>query len=244
MRVGLVVECQKDGPDAAVYSYLAERVPGIEIVKPPICMGNKRNLLGSADGTVPGAGIPVSDLFVQGKCDRVLVIWDLYPASWEDGQTQVSVAADMVKLQTSLANAGVSHPCVYPICVEAMMETWFLADGNALSAVARIPKKRPKIKGEKSPSTYREKTKDRLTAKFFGNKHSKLSEYNDYKHALAIASELDVAVVSMTCPQITDFFDSLTQNPCAPPLAWQVPAAAAALVKHKVRYPGTDWQKW
>jgi hypothetical protein len=73
MKVGLILECQVDGPDEKVLRNLLNRFsPGIEISTLP--QGNKANLLQQC-------GIAAKRLLDDG-CDRVVIIWDLYPADW------------------------------------------------------------------------------------------------------------------------------------------------------------------
>ncbi|NER50235.1 MAG: hypothetical protein F6J92_26880 [Symploca sp. SIO1A3] len=78
MKIGMIFECGPDGADKSVCEHLVRMLnPDIEIA-PSVTLGNKPNLLSEC-------GIFAAQLLADG-CDRIVIIWDLYPAWREKGQ--------------------------------------------------------------------------------------------------------------------------------------------------------------
>ncbi len=123
MKVGLVFECGPDGPDQQVCEYLARELsPGIEISS--VTLDNKPNL-------VSECGEATVSLLDEG-CERVIIIWDLYPA-WRARGERPCRKEDREAIFQSLAQAGVTSPYVYLVCIEEELEAWLLADERAIS---------------------------------------------------------------------------------------------------------------
>ena len=212
MKIGLILECATDGPDWQVYSLWVKRLLGDEAQVEQSSAVNKKLL-------VQQAGVRTRDLFAEG-CDKVFLIWDLWPA-WD--QSKPDQAADFAAIEASLRQAGVTHPCVYLLCVNRMLETLLIADGKALTAVLGIPK------GKKTPGNKNKASTERDPKAYLGKwfKEARKGDYSDYAHARQIALRVDLARLRLRDSQFARMDDSLRQVPCAPPLAW-VPSQLAS----------------
>lgn len=74
MKVGIIVESGPQGADLQVLCYLVEQlVPGATVS--PATFHNKKEL-------VDKCGVAASRLLAE-DCDKVLIVWDLYPA-WRE----------------------------------------------------------------------------------------------------------------------------------------------------------------
>lgn len=208
MKVGLILECAMQGPDLQVYCVFAKRILGDQTQIEPSCAGNKKILVNEA-------GQRTQALFKEG-CERVLIIWDLWPAWAEEGASP-SMEADVRAVTKSLHEAKVKHACVYLICVDRMLETMLIVDGNALSTVIDIPLGDQRPKHKRTPRK-EPKPKDYLTRWFrrYGR-----GQYTPHTHAKRIAERMDMARLQAACPEYGRFAQSLTQRPCRPPPAWR-----------------------
>jgi hypothetical protein len=121
MKVGLLLECMKDGPDQKVLEPLIKNLlpPKSEVTSRTL--GNKPKLLN-------GCGAVASEL-LKDKCDKVLIIWDLWPA-WSS--TDPCRKKDRKEAVDSLAEAKVDRCRVRLLCIEQMLESWLLGDPQAL----------------------------------------------------------------------------------------------------------------
>ncbi len=208
MKVGLILECTLDGPDLQVYSHFARHFLGTEVEIEPSCAGNKKIL-------VREAGKRARALFAEG-CERVLVIWDLWPLWGERNDAQPLVARDIAAITQALRGAHVTNPCVYLIGVDRMLETLLIVDGGAIAEVLKVPRGRPRPRHQRNPRRTHE-PKDYLDG-WFRRYHR--GQYSDYQHANEIAQHIDVARLEKACPEFLQFRQSLGQLPCRPPLAW------------------------
>lgn len=74
MKIGMIFECGPEGADKKVCEHFARQLePELEIIS--ITLDNKPKLISEC-------GRAASQLLKDG-CDRVLIIWDLYPA-WRE----------------------------------------------------------------------------------------------------------------------------------------------------------------
>jgi hypothetical protein len=144
MKIGLILECGPMGAEKKVHPYLAQKIrPGLEIET--ATLDNKPKLLA-------GCGLAAKNLLRT--CDRVLIIWDLYPA-WRENNEKPCRKADRESAFASLDAAGVNRAKVALICIQEELEAWLIADERAVKTVlsgytsprplkVRIPKqKRP-----------------------------------------------------------------------------------------------------
>src|SRR6267142_839806 len=121
MKISLVLECSKGNPDQKVLEPLVKK-----LVRPPIevtsrTLGNKPKLLN-------GCGAVASEL-LKDRCDRVIVVWDLWPSWASDKPCR---RKDRNEALASLAEARVDQRKIRLLCIEQMLESWLLADARAL----------------------------------------------------------------------------------------------------------------
>ncbi len=191
----MIFECGPQGADKKVCEHFAGQIqPTIKIIS--ITLDNKPNLIANC-------GKAAAQLTKQG-CDRVLIIWDLYPAWREKGQKPCR-KQDRLAILQSLASAGVASQNVYLICIDPELEEWFLYDLQALSAVLSTPSHPVDIRKSPSAGTNPKKA---LT-KIFKENTGRL--YNDLIHAEAIAKKVsNFNKVSKKCPSFARFIQKLT----------------------------------
>ncbi len=142
MKVGMIFECGPKGADKQVCEYLAKKlVPDIEIVSVPLT--DKKNLLAEC-GTA-------ASILLNSSCEKVLIIWDLYPPWGQKGQRPCR-KADRESIFASLASAGIMmNAPVFLVCIEQELEAWLVADGSALSHLLSRPTHPVKIDDQKKP---------------------------------------------------------------------------------------------
>jgi hypothetical protein len=176
MKIGLIFECGPEGADKKVCEYLARKLkPEIEIVS--ITLDNK-------PGLIEGCGLAAAELLGEG-CDRVVIVWDLYPP-WREKKQKPCRRKDREDIKRSLIEAGVTSANVYLVCITEELEAWLLADGRAVSDVLSTPEHSVKVKDEKKPEQVRN-PKKRLTKIF---KEHIGQPYNDMIHAERIVRKL------------------------------------------------------
>ncbi|HSW46794.1 MAG TPA: DUF4276 family protein [Phycisphaerae bacterium] len=176
MKLGLIVESGPEGADIQVLSYLARHLTvGIEIS--PATFRNKPDM-------IAGCGRAAVQLLNEG-CDRVLVVWDLYPA-WREKGAKPCRRQDREAIGASLTSSGISTPQVRLVCIREELEAWLLADGRALSAVLSTRAHPVRIRDRKKPEQARNPKKE-LTRLF--HQHNR-RPYTDHRHAIQIVQAL------------------------------------------------------
>jgi hypothetical protein len=186
VKIGLILECQRDGPDEKVFKELFARFASHHTLSIEAA-GNKRNL-------VEECGKAAQRLIETDGCDRVLIIWDLRPASWGDALEQANrkpcLKEDRTKVFAALDTVeGLRDKCVL-VAIDAMLESLFLADKNAL--VRALNKKKPRTPitkqdiGNVKSSKITEPKKH--LEKLYENQG--LTRYADHTDALLITQEI------------------------------------------------------
>lgn len=129
MRIALVLECGRDGPDQLVLEHLITgRLRPGTVVK-SFTLGNKAALMEEC-GRLTASILDPTDL---NHCDRVIIVWDRKPY-W--GGRGATCEDNKVTVQNQLRAAGVGDGAdVHMICIEAELEAWLLTDGRAIRAV-------------------------------------------------------------------------------------------------------------
>ena len=178
-RVAFIFGCGPDGPDVAVCRHLVTMLdPHIEFI--PRTLDNKKLL-------VEDCG-PVADQLLKDSCERVLIIWDLYPP-WRDRPP--CRHEDREGIHQSLRNAGVRLARVHLVCICEEFEAWLLADERALRdfiARQRHPHPVSRIRRPTRPDRVRN-PKARLT-KLFNQELGQSRRYIDYQDAEPIVRSL------------------------------------------------------
>lgn len=142
-KIGMIFECGPNGPDQKVCEHLARRlVPNVYIE--PATLDNKPKL-------IEGCGKVAATLLAHG-CERVLIIWDLFPA-WRSHNECPCRHEDREAIFRSLIREHIDPCHVHLICIEEELETWLLADGRALSQVLSRRTHSVTVKDRKAPES-------------------------------------------------------------------------------------------
>ena len=186
MRVGFIVE---GIPDKLVCEHLARRInPDLDVETVPL--GAKPRLLKRCGQT--------AKLLLDEGFDRVVVVWDLYPAEWENParakqlsmqKTRPSCNLDRERVERALETAAVDLGRVCLVCIEAMLETWLLTDIRAVNAVLSTKTRRANVK--KPPRLERNQDPKSLMINIFRQEgRGRKSGYSDVEDAIRIAKAI------------------------------------------------------
>lgn len=122
MKIGFVLECSPGGPDAIVYPFVANKIcPALQIEKPET-LKDKKTLLQEAP--------LVAKTLLETGCQKVFVIWDKKPR-WKDDAGNCNT--DKSTIEEGLANLQVSLNDIYLVCIDEMLESWMIADGDGVT---------------------------------------------------------------------------------------------------------------
>lgn len=114
MKIGMIFECGPAGADKKVCEHLARQLqPEIEIMS--LTLDNKPKLISDC-------GKAAAKLLQDG-CDRILIIWDLYPA-WRENKQKPCRKTDRLAIYKSLENSGVPLANTHLICITEELEAW------------------------------------------------------------------------------------------------------------------------
>lgn len=202
MKIGIILECGPDGPDKHVCEHLAKqslRDAKQEAELSFATLNNKPSLLHQC-------GDAASILLLQG-CDRVLIVWDLYPAWRERGQ-KPCLAEDRRTIFENLQAANVDSSRVALVCIHEELEAWLLADGEVLTSFLQSLSSHAKRVGHhKDPERISNpKTKlNKLMQESTGRK------YEDYTHARKIVRSInDLSRLRKVCATFRRFEEKVT----------------------------------
>src|SRR5947209_5078994 len=137
MKIGMVFECGPNGADKKVYEYLAKQLdPDIMIVS---------STLGSKPRLIELCGTEAEALLEIAGCERVIIVWDLYPP-WQKRRQRPCRFHDCKLIKDSLMKAGLTErqlQRVHLVCIEKELETFLLADKSAIEAYLSHIKRHP-----------------------------------------------------------------------------------------------------
>lgn len=201
MKIGMIFECGPNGPDKKVCIYAAKCLaPNITFL--PVSLANKRNLINNC-------GAPAKMLLDIDNCDRVIIVWDLYP-SWTKGKP--CRRHDVEQIQCSLDKEDICMDRIRLVCIEREMEAWLLADERALSQfLSRDTHKveLPRKNWQKKPDSIN-KPKARMKKLFKDNKHY---PYDDKTDAIKIARAVPNYARIRKSPSFRRFAEAITGKP-------------------------------
>jgi hypothetical protein len=145
MKIGFVLECSQDGPDAKIYPDILKSLCQLASVSKPRTLGKKNTLL------IKGH-INAKDLLADG-CDYVFIIWDRKPG-W-GGNTNCEEDKQSILANLKLINADTTK--VRLCCIDEMLESWLIADSRGFNAwtktiTTRQLKKLPDLKSKAEQS--------------------------------------------------------------------------------------------
>lgn len=199
MKVGFILECTLGGPDAVIYPYVAAQLCNALEIEKPETLKDKKSLLKEAP-------LVTQTLFESG-CDKVFIIWDRIPRWGIGGNCE----SDKEKLMKELTNLKVNTANVYFCCIEEMLESWLIADGDGVtnwinSKTTHKIKPFPDHKNIQAQSSPKEKISAYLKANFGKWK------YNDYTDNFGILKHLpSYDKAAKWNPSFAEFVDSINQ---------------------------------
>jgi hypothetical protein len=198
VKVGIICECGPQGAEVQVFPELARRIDAsLEIDCVPL--DQKPRLIREC-------GRVAANLLAQG-CNRVAIVWDLYPA-WRERKSRPCRREDRLAIHESLSAAQVDSERVKLICIREELEAWMIADGRAVSAVLSTPAHRVRVKDGRNPEAIRN-PKKRLGQIF--QQHTS-RQYSDRQHAIAIARALPDLGRLTSIPAFARFRALLLEN--------------------------------
>jgi len=186
MKVGLILEGL---PDRKVLEYLAKRInPEIKIVSRTL--GKKPDLIADCG--------EITKLLLELGCDRVIIVWDLFPAEWENPvktkqlrmkKTRPSCGQDRERIKSELEAAAVNLCRVCLVCIDAMLETWLLTDIRAVNDVLSTRTRRTNVKPPPKLELNQD-PKSLMINVFRQEGRGGKSVYSDVDHAVRIAKAI------------------------------------------------------
>ena len=180
MKIGFIFECGPNGPDVQVCRHLVYQLdPTIQFISSTL--DNKKKL-------VEDCG-PVANTLLS-ECEKVIIVWDLYPA-WREKGIKPCRHEDRQEIFQSLQAENVNLNNVFLVCIQEALEAWLLADHRAVTAMLQ-PLKHPhpvsRISRFSNPDRIRN-PKKRLT-KIFTQELGPRRRYLDYRLAIMLVREI------------------------------------------------------
>jgi len=126
MKIGFVLECTLGGPERQICGWMAKQMcPAFNLKddKQFRTMVNKRFLM-------EGCGEEAHNLLENG-CQHVFILWDLRPA-WPNDKDDLDCKRECAIVRAKLEEAKVPHDKATCICITQELETWLLADVEAI----------------------------------------------------------------------------------------------------------------
>lgn len=179
MKIGLILECGPEGPDKKVCERLARKLrPDVRLEF--ATLSNKPSL-------IEGCGKAAQQLLAAG-CNRVIIVWDLFPA-WREKGARPCRAEDRRLILKSLQASDVKPKHVRLVCITEELEAWLLADHAALGQFLSTAAHPIRVSRRRQPERISDPKK--VMRKLFNG--SRYSDYRDTWHAGQVAELIDVA---------------------------------------------------
>src|SRR5687768_13714354 len=120
MKAGFVFECQNQGSDEQVYTYIAKLLcTTLEILPENI------SSLGNKVAVINESAVDVKIMLDNG-CDYVFIMWDRMPKWGGTGRCEDHIAT----LTAHLTTENIDMTKVIMCCIDDMLESWLIADGR------------------------------------------------------------------------------------------------------------------
>lgn len=181
MKIGMIVEGSLDGADEKVYNYLARQLRA-DINVEALALGSKPRL-------IEHCGVAAKALLEVNRCEAVIVIWDHYPA-WRRRGEKPCIVEDCGLIRDSLSEADLTSQqlqCVHLICIKHELETFLLADKQAIKRYLTSIKDRPCRINLRHPETYTD-PKDPLNNLFYQHIHRGYKGWLDAEEIIKLAN--------------------------------------------------------
>lgn len=196
-KVGIIIEAPKDSGDQKVFAWLIEQYcKNINVVF--IGNRNKNDLFNDSPEQCVG-------LFEFDNCDEVLIIYDLKPRF--DTKSNRANLNFQNELTAKLQIKGLDMQKITIICIKQMLETWLIADENAVRNYKikkhKLTATQPSFNGGKK-QLYNPKPKDLIEIY--------LSEYNPTTTALEIIKQADLNTVGRLCSSFAEYKNLINKN--------------------------------
>ena len=186
MKIGFVFECGPEGADKKVCLHLAARLAercGVDLQCESATLDNKPRL-------IEECGITSTVLLAKG-CDKVLIVWDLYPA-WREHGGKPCLKQDREAIYASIQAQNVAATRVHLVCIHEELEAWLLADGNAINSWLSTKERECKAARHLSNPDIVKNPKAALQDHFSRNGQRGYGKYVDRNHAVKIAELIDI----------------------------------------------------
>lgn len=196
-KVGIIIETPKDSGDQKVFAWLIEQYCKNICV---IFIGNrnKNDLFNDSPEQCVG-------LFEFDNCDEVLIIYDLKPR-FDTKSTRANINFQN-ELIAKLQSKRLDMQKITLICIKQMLETWLIADENAVRNYKikkhKLTAAQPYFNGGKK-QLYNPKPKDLI--------ETYLSDYNPTTTALEIIKQANLNTVGRRCSSLVEFRDFINKN--------------------------------
>lgn len=180
MKIGFIFECGPEGPDVQVCRHLVHKLdPTIEFISSTL--DNKKKLVEDC-----GAVAKV----LLDECEKVIVVWDLYPA-WRKKGMKPCRHEDRLAIFQSLQSEKVDLDRVFLVCIQEKLEAWLLADNRAVTTMLR-PLKHPHPVGRitKFPNPDTVSNPKKKLTRIFTQELGASRRYVDYQHAITLARQI------------------------------------------------------
>lgn len=122
-KVGFVFECQDQGSDEQVYTYIVN-----ELCKTLEILPENISSLGSKAAVMNESAVDVK-LMLDSGCDYVFIIWDRMPKWGGTGKCEDHTAS----LTAHLATEQIDMNKIIMCCIDDMQESWMIADGRGVT---------------------------------------------------------------------------------------------------------------
>lgn len=207
-KIGFILECggqdpKRAGPDEQICRYLLGQLrPDIT----PVFRG-----LAGKPNVVKDCGTVAKLLLETEHCTCVFIIWDLYPA-WRE-ETTPCRKEDCEAIQQSINSAGIRDNQVKLVCIQEELESWLLADHNAVKLILER-RKHPhqltnRVKRWSRPDTVSQPKA--LLTRLFSKELGSANRYTDYRDAITIIrqAKLDNLLTSCSYSRFKTLLESI-----------------------------------
>jgi hypothetical protein len=177
MKIGFILECTLGGPDAVIYPYVAKRLCDALEIEKPETLKDKKSLIQEAP--------LVAQTLLENGCDKVFIIWDRIPRWNIPGNCET----DKEQIAEGLNNLEVPPVQVFLCCIDEMLESWLIADGDGITKWINS-KTTHKIKAFPDHKTKQDQAAPKDRIKNYLRDNFNKWKYNDFEDNIDIIKSL------------------------------------------------------